>query len=482
MLHPYPHRPQPRPSKRGLILFSVLFLGYATEAVSAQVPLGEESGVTDGRKAKAAQAAPQEARNPWSLTLNGEIVNYVLFQSHAFFGNRAKAWMETSARLGGTLRYQDLTIEVSGLGLKTFGRDPYGSGTAPAHAPAGAPPRGAPPLFSLDKASLQLENVGDLPLILTIGRQYITLGSQFLIGDGVYDGFHARYQQAVFHNPRKGFDAVRLQWKVYETDFDSFLYLVHPTWDGGGKQNGFVGGLDVSHAFAALKGNYAGGLFYRYSDSHADNNMMVLDLRGEQRLPHRPELYASGEFVREFAGTCRNGFYCTRVGQAMNEQSWHVEMGYQASTLPLRPFAEVSYVYYSTDFTPLAPGFSDWGKWYLGNQIDWIIFGTNTKVLRGEMGCWPHDAVKLRLQYYNTRQVTPTGASTGGSLSNELSFIIEWYPTDRFWVNVLVGNSRPGRALGRSGLGNPFALFNSGAAAVGASASLDVVFAFGVRF
>ena len=166
----------------------------------------------------------------------------------------------------------------------------------------------------------------------------------------------------------------------------------------------------------------------------------------------------------------------------MNEQAWHTEVGYQATTLPLRPFAEVGYVSYSTDFTPLATGFSDWGKWYLGHQLDWIIFGTNTQVLRGEIGCWPHATVKVRLQYFTTRQATPTGTSTGGRLSDEVSVIAEWFPTERLWFTLLLGSSHPGNALHRSGLSNPFAGLNTGAAPVGRRASLDLVFAYGVQF
>jgi hypothetical protein len=166
----------------------------------------------------------------------------------------------------------------------------------------------------------------------------------------------------------------------------------------------------------------------------------------------------------------------------MNEQSWHAEVAYEAKTRRLRPFAEAGYVFYSKDFTPIATGFSDWGKWYLGNQLDWIIFGTNTKIIRAQVGLWPTSTIKLRALFHNTRQVENTGTSTGGSLANEMSYIAEWYPRDKLWFNLVVGDSRPGSALAASGLTNSFAFLNSGAATVGSKRSIDFVFATGVRF
>jgi len=166
----------------------------------------------------------------------------------------------------------------------------------------------------------------------------------------------------------------------------------------------------------------------------------------------------------------------------MNEQSFHAEIAYQNKTHRFQPFAEAGYVFYSKDFTPIATGFSDWGKWYLGNQIDWIIFGTNTKIVRAQVGIWPTSAIKLRTQFHNTRQVENTGTSTGGSLANEVSFIGEWYPQENLWFNLSLGHSRPGPALKSSGLTNPFAFLNAGASPVGTRNSIDIVFATSWHF
>ena len=431
---------------------------------------------------KPEEIADDKPKKTWSFKLGGELTNYFISESHAFYSDHARHWLETSLRLDGTVRYKHFTAGVSGLGIKTTGQDSFGTATIPAGALPGTKTPSAFPSFYLDQAYVQLDRIGGLPLKATLGRQHITIGSQFLIGDGVYDGFSTTTRQGVFHNPRKGFDALRVEWDMKKTHFDSFIYRVDPTWDGGGRRDGLLGGLDVSHTFEQTKGTYAAGLFYRSSRSNLDNDMAIFNVRGEQPLNLAKGLTASGEFVLEFAGRCRNAAYCSSLGQKMNEQSLHAEVAYEAKTRRLRPFAEAGYVYYSKDFTPIATGFSDWGKWYLGNQIDWIIFGTNTKIIRAQAGLWPTSTIKLRALFHNTRQVENTGTSTGGSLANELSYIAEWYPRDNLWFNLVVGDSRPGSALAASGLTNSFAFLNSGAATVGSKRSIDFVFATGVRF
>lgn len=421
-------------------------------------------------------------RKTWSFKLGGEFTNYFISESSAFFSDRGRHWLETSLRLDGTVRYKNFTAGLSGIGIKTSGEDAFGTGTIPAGAPPGSKTPSKFPSFYLDQAYIQLDRIGGLPLKATLGRQHITIGSQFLIGDGVYDGFSTKTRQGVFHSPRKGFDALRVEWDMKKTHFDSFIYRVDPTWDGGGGRDGFLGGLDVSHTFEQTKGTYAAGLFYRGSRSNLDNDMVIFNVRGEQPLNLVKGLTVSGEFAWEFAGRCRNAAYCTAIGQKMNEQSWHAEVAYEGKTRRLRPFAEAGYVFYSKDFTPIATGFSDWGKWYLGNQIDWIIFGTNTKIIRAQVGLWPTSTIKLRALFHNTRQVENTGTSTGGSLANEVSFIGEWYPRENLWFNVSLGHSRPGPALAASDLTNPFAFLNTGAVPVGTRNSFDVVFATSWRF
>ncbi len=481
----------------GLIALFIFTTGFALSA-KAQTPTqvqGEAQKKIELETKKTveeASAQPEEQPQPtpdsmvhkkWSFTYGGEVTNYFISESSAFFGDDARYWLETSLRLDGTVSYKNFSAGLSGLAVKTTGQDAYGTGTLSPVAPAGTNPPSALPSFYLDKAYVQLERIGGLPVKATLGRQHITIGSQFLIGDGVYDGFSTKTRQGVFHNPRKGFDALRVEWDVKKTHFDSFIYRVDPTWDGGGGRDGLLGGLDVSRTFEQTGGAYAAGLFYRSSRSNLDNDLAIFNVRGDQPLRPVKGLTVSGELVLEFAGRCRNAAYCTTVGQKMNEQSWHAEVTYEAKMLPrLRPFAEAGYVFYSKDFAPVATGFSDWGKWYLGNQIDWIIFGTNTKIVRAQAGLWPTSTIKLRALFHNTRQVENTGTSTGGSLANEVNFIGEWYPGENLWFNLALGHSRPGDALAPSGLGNPFAFLNAGAAPVGTRNSFDVVFATGWRF
>jgi hypothetical protein len=83
--------------------------------------------------------------------------------------------------------------------------------------------------------------------------------------------------------------------------------------------------------------------------------------------------------------------------------------------------------------------------------------------------------VKLRVQYHNTR----LAKGPSGTLSNEVSLIAEYTPSERVWMNLLVGYSIPGETLSRSGLTNPFSFLNSDASRISNRSSVDVVLAAG---
>lgn len=409
----------------------------------------------------------------------GSITVYGLNWSSPFYSGNERHWLETSLRFGGRIEQGPLTLELGGITVANLGRDPFGSGGAEPDAPPDAPRPGQDPVVDLDTAFVQYSHSGALPLTLTVGRQPIVLGSQFLIGDGVYDGFHtnSRYQQAVYHNPRRNFDGARLEIDSGKLRVDAFAYSVHSTWDGGGDRNGWFGGAEFSWRNEEQHSLWAAGVFRRESHTDLDNDMWVVSTRTEFPLPGSEHWSASGEWLGEL-GRGYNPAYVTTPDQDLHEYAWHTEIAWQDADQSGKPFAEAGIVYYSKDFTPIATGFSDWGKWYLGNQIDWIIFGTNTKIARVQAGFWPHPQLKARIQYHHTRLVS----GPDGPLANEWSLIGEWFVNEQTWVSLLIGYSNPGSALTRSGMVNPFSYVSADAVAVGDKSGIDLVIGFGKTF
>jgi len=422
--------------------------------------------------ASAVEAAESPPNAWWRLKPKGELQNWVLSQTHPMFGETSRTWVETSGRFGLVFEAGIVTMEAGLIGVHTFGEDPYGTAASP-------------PYFELDQAYIRIAGLPGVPIDISVGRQNLTVGTQFLFGDGVYDGLVPSTLQAAYHSPRHAFDAVRIRASLSGFDIDAFAYRVDPSWDGAFGDDGILGGAEASRKIESLGGTYAGGAFYRASPSDHDNDMTILDFRGEQPIPERwlsiAGVYVAGEAAAE-TGTCRNPFYCTEIGEHVTEHAWHAEAGIRADTVPLRPFFEAGYVYFSPDFTPIAYGESDWGRWYLGNQIDWLVFNSNARVVRTDVGFWPLETVQLRLQYFNTRETRPSGASDGGTLSDEWSLIGEWFPNEWLWVNVLVGYSRPGDALAETGLVNPFSFVSDKAVAVGDEPSIDLVTAVSLRY
>jgi hypothetical protein len=48
-----------------------------------------------------------KSKKTWSFKLGGELTNYFISESSAFFGDRARRWLETSLRLDGTVSYKN---------------------------------------------------------------------------------------------------------------------------------------------------------------------------------------------------------------------------------------------------------------------------------------------------------------------------------------------------------------------------------------
>src|SRR6185503_20119582 len=153
-------------------------------------------------------------KKTWTFKVGGDLTNYFISESHAFYGDSERHWLETSLRLNGTASVKHFTAGISVLGVKTTGQDPFGTGTMPAGSTPETNAPGSFPSLYVDEAYIQLDQIGGLPLKTTLGRQHITIGSQFLIGDGGYEGFSSNTRQAIFHSPRKGFDALRVEWDV----------------------------------------------------------------------------------------------------------------------------------------------------------------------------------------------------------------------------------------------------------------------------
>lgn len=412
--------------------------------------------------------APAESR---PLQFQGELVNYGIYQSRALFGPRGRGWLETSVRAEVTLRRGPLTGVVEGLGMRTSGLDTFGTRSGPANGGA----RAGVAAGRLDKAYVE---VAAGRWRVTAGRQPIAVGSQFLIGDAVYDGFGDGWAHAVYHNPRRGFDAVRARWDAGATHVDAFAFRVHPTWDAAGGDDGLFGGAGLLREDGPRGLAWGAGLYHRRSGSDFDNDMTVANLRASQPIDADGRVVLSGEWVAELAGACQNVVYCDAVGTPLRANAWHAEGRYQAKGARGEPWIEAGVVHYGPDFAPVATGFSDWGRWYLGNQIDWIVFGSDTRVARAEAGFAPSASTRARAQVHDTREAR----GERGSLATELALIGEWYPRDAFWLNVVLGVSRPGAALGRAGFANPFAVLNTGAAVVGMRTSWDIVIATGVKF
>jgi hypothetical protein len=449
-------------------VWGTLAAAAAASWILARVAWGEEN-------APAEEAAPSLLRPKVSVT------TLVLHNTSPFFSGESKTWAEAFTRFGLGLDEGRFAFAFTGLANRTFGTDPYGSRSDIVFRGPGSG-SGDSPHVELDEGWVRLPLPFELPGTVTVGRQILQIGTQFMFGDGVYDGFAPDARETMYSNPRRTFDAARVDLSLLGADVIAFGYRQDRTWDAANRDDTRVYGLDVTRHFPSIDGTYSIGAFHRDSKHFDDSTFAIWNVRGEQRFSMLPGAYVSGEYVRENFGTCRNFYYCVEVGRELDEEAWHAEVGWIGETLPFSPFFEVGYVYYSPSFHSFAYGASDWGKWYLGNQLPWIIGGWNTKIVRLDVGVWPTETTRFRYQYFQTREVHKKGENDGGPLSDEMQWILEWYPNDWFFVNFVVAYSIPGQALEDAALPNLFQLFYEDAVPVGTKSSVDTVLIVGVTY
>ncbi|MBI2340474.1 MAG: hypothetical protein HYU99_08960 [Deltaproteobacteria bacterium] len=403
-------------------------------------------------------------KKSWSLKPTGSITNYFIYDSHPFYTSPKGVWDEIAVTGGAIFEYKEsVRAEAVLMGVKTAGNDPYNSAAA-----------GSAPSFDIDRAFIQVKPFQKIPLTFSLGRQYIRIGTQFIVGDGILEGFGGA-TQGVYMGPRLGFDSLKIEWAPAPWKFTALISFVDPSWDPGLARGGTFSGMDVEYdALERFGGKYGGNIFYRSDTTGGANQMGVFAGRGEQHFKKVPgDLYLGGEFVFEY-GDCNNPVYCTNPGaQTMNEHAWHVELGYKFTQLKTAPFLEAGYLHHSNDYDPVFAGFNSWGKWYLGSDIWLANFNTNQKAVHVEAGFSPLETLTLRLLYFHTRLVS----GPGGALLNEIDLVADWTPLEWLWAALLVGFEKPGSAMGGSGLVNPFTL-----TPVGTSSSANAVVMTRVSF
>ncbi|MFH1318852.1 MAG: hypothetical protein ABIH71_07540 [Candidatus Omnitrophota bacterium] len=383
------------------------------------------------------------------IKLSGSLYEYYLFEDNAYFDqNRSDRCLESTARLGVKVQPLDnLKLNLGVVGEAVTGD--YDEYTAAANDDWN---------FEFEFANFTADNLFDLPLSLTLGRQNLEFGDGFLIYDFYADtraiwtgSIRSLYAVRTTYTPEDNLTIDAFAGEIDEdcTSYEAFMK------DGvtyQGRRNIF--GVNTNYK-GKKKDIWDLGVFYKNDESSLDSDTLVLSLRGSVPDFLIPGLKVEGEFVPEFGTTkIQNGGLST---QEHNRTSFggHLDFTYKFKDVKLSPYINVGYRYFPGDdpdtgkvesFDPMFYGSNDWGKWFIGNINGFNVFNTNERAVAFETGINPSATTSLRLLYVDVNLDRENNADAGKRFSREWNLIFEWFPNEHFFYGAEFSIAHPLKA------------------------------------
>lgn len=335
--------------------------------------------------APAPAAAEEEEGVPagWSYDFDATASWHAV--DNPYFGTDVAHWREGFLR--GRVRYGlpgGAYVTVGGVGTATMDTDYYGVGDEYDGL--------------LDQLFVSLPDLGGSGLDLTIGRQNMTLGDGFLIGDGYRDHF-----AALWNIPLSFYDGVLASWAKGPNHVTAFAADLSPSFstvvtDLSGDRvvspDGVIAGGEFGWSPAEGK-ELAVAVVKRTDSSELEYEPMAFSLRGAWTMG---AWGVGGEAVME-SGTWGDTDLAGKGGHL--RVTWAGEGKYE-------PALKAEYFLYSGDdpdtddkleaFDPLQYTWSDWSNYYVGDLLASTVgTASNMRITMLQAGMKPREGTGVRL-------------------------------------------------------------------------------------
>ena len=401
------------------------------------------------------------------FTVAGEINLFYGFYSKPYYGapipgtsDESTTWSESYSRISFSglkiLPWASLTGSAGFLWAATMDQDVYGIYKDKSET-------------DIDWAYLRLDNLFNSPFDLTVGRQYINIEKNMIIGQGY---FQKAASWSLFH--RAWPFAVRLDgnfgpFKINALWAKSQNYWQEPGLDDPNKTIGRdgvdVAGINLHYSITEI--DYVFGGFYKKLDNsrilkqnfagtgkelHVSSDTEAYDLGAD--LTFGPFNF-EGEFVYERGKAGRLG-----DTELDREAAGLVTSARYTLNAPYSPFLRVHFIYLSgddnpndshvDDYDPMFYPYYAWNRYFIGLLVGptQLPF-TNKKVRIIEIGFAPTKWSNIFLIWLNHRlnERFYLGAPvTHKEWANELNLISELYVTANLFINVSLGYAIPSTA------------------------------------
>ncbi len=297
---------------------------------------------------------------------------------HPYFGTgeRRNGWGEGFSRVRLNQGFANgLTFTVGGVGMRTVGKDYYGTTDVGDGR--------------LDQLVVRMDDVGKSGFGFSLGRQDIVLGTGFLVGDGYVDR-----RAALWNIPLNFYDGLLVTYRQKDVHALAFgVNLSHSIGSDGAYPKGQIFGGEFG--WGKADGRDVSVAVVKANDTEdTDLNPIAYSLR--VTWPDGP-VQLSGEYVLE-GGTIG--------GTDLSGNGGHIRFDVPVKA-KWSPVATAEYYYLSgpgTDpgkdkaYFPWQFRWNDWSQYYVGDFLaSTVTTSSNLQVLIARLAVTPREGTTLRL-------------------------------------------------------------------------------------
>ena len=312
--------------------------------------------------------------------------------------------------------------QASGVYTRTSGDDASGVTTG---------------LDEMSKTTLEQGNIGwktadtltgldESTISLQLGRFDYSIGTGMLINDGGSDGgdrggWYMGMRKAFQNAAMISLDSKTLKAQVFR--------IKNNPRQGG--QQGEARGANVDYTFGESGSVTLGGSYMRVYPQDGDENADVFD--GRASWTALPGLTFSGEYAHE-------------DGKNFTGKGYYAQALYEFGDVAWKPALTYRYALFNDEFNPLAYGYTDYGYWFQGEIAgNYPLYNNNlvSNMVRAKVT--PHEKVTVSLFYYSFTLDDPRSFGVrSDDFGDEVDLTVDWAPTDRIYVIVVLAQLNPG--------------------------------------
>ncbi len=292
----------------------------------------------------------------------------------------------------------------------------------------------------LDLAYLALENAWGSPATFVLGRQKLSYGEGFLIGN------NCTYRTTTYEQSmRKAFDALKLSFGLTPFTLDFFTALIVERYDDS----------DVELYGANLKYDYLStaaidiGVFYKVNSAQ-DAKTIAFSVRGESEIIAIPGLKLKAEIVPQIGDYNANrdlsalggyaGISYNSIGQVCFISEPYIGVNYIFMSGEENPDAS------SGDYGQFDPLYEDEVYGEINERNSSLGLNTNARILNVKLGGKFTDAASVELNYYGlSRSEQVSGSDEFGT---EIDFKLNYEYTEDVSFALLIAYFDPEPAIG----------------------------------